>query len=156
MVNRMTKHGAITGARIDGLGEWLVEQFRHAVYIRAQPPSSKCKVAAQPCGLHKPLVAAYLLLVQSSAKSRRRWFGTLCVSGALAMLLLGQTVLEGRLRGYGFGYWLLCLVLTLLAMLTALRDVFAVRRESRDRQRELIQSTIEEIQVRKKQRPGSE
>ena len=71
------------------------------------------------------------------------------------MLVLGQTVLEGRLRGFGFlGYWLLCLVLTLLAMLTALRDVFAVRRESRERQRELIQSTIEEIQIRKKQHPG--
>ena len=157
MVNRMAEHGAITGARIDGLGEWLVERFRHAVYIRAQPPSSKCKVFAQLCGLHNPLVAAYLLRVQSSAKSRRRWLGTLCVSGALAMLLLGQTVLEGKLRGFGFlGYWLLCLGLTLLAMLTALLEVFAVRRESRERQRELIQSTIEEIQVQKNQRPGPE
>jgi hypothetical protein len=73
------------------------------------------------------------------------------------MLLLGQTVLEGRLKGFGFlGYWLLCLLLTLLAMMTALRDVSAVRRESRERQRELIQSTIEQIQVRKQQRPGPE
>ena len=156
-MNRMTEHGAITGARVDRQGERFVERFRHAVYIRAQPPSSKCKVAHSPCGLRNPSPAGYLPPVQSSAKSRRRWFGTLCVLGALGMLLLGQTRLEGRLTGLGFvGYWLLCLVLTLLAMLTALVDVFAVRRESRERQRELIESTIEEIQVRQKHRPGSE
>lgn len=82
------------------------------------------------------------------AKSRRRWFGAVCLLGAIALLLAGQTGLEGRLAGVAFIlYWLLCLLLTLLAMVTALLDVAALRRENRDRQRALIESTIEEIQA---------
>ena len=83
-----------------------------------------------------------------SAKARRRWFGAFCLLGALGLLLAGETKPQGRLTGVNFIlYWLLCLILTLCAMLAALLDVFALRREQRARQRALIESTIEEIQA---------
>ena len=86
--------------------------------------------------------------MKASAKSRRRWFGGICLLGALGMLLGGETRPDGRFTGVAFIlYWSLCLVLTLLAMMAALLDVFALRRENRDRQRALIESTIEEIQA---------
>jgi len=82
------------------------------------------------------------------AKSRRRWFGAICLLGALGLLLAGETRPNGWLTGVAFIlYWLLCLVLTLLAMIAALLDVFALRQENRNRQRALIESTIEEIQT---------
>ena len=86
--------------------------------------------------------------MKQSAKSRRRWFGAVCLLGALGLLLAGETQPGGRFSGISFIlYWLLCLVLTLLAMMAALLDVFALRRENRDRQRALIESTLEEIQA---------
>jgi len=101
--------------------------------------------------LELPPWLCYLARVKPSAKSLRRWFGSLCLFGALALLLAGQTGQEGRLKGVPFIlYWLLCLVLTLLAMVAALLDVSAVRRENREHQRALIESTLEEIENRKR------
>ena len=83
-----------------------------------------------------------------SAKSCRRWFGAICLLGALGLLLAGETRPGGNLTGFAFIlYWLLCLVLTVLAMMAAMLDVFALRRESRERQRALIEATIQEIQA---------
>jgi len=71
---------------------------------------------------------------------------------AAGMLIWGQTVLEARLRGWGFiAYWLVCLVFIGLAMLTALLDIRAVRRRIRDQQRDLIRSTLDEIESDAKQ-----
>jgi membrane protein implicated in regulation of membrane protease activity len=93
--------------------------------------------------------------VQASAQSRRRWFGALCLAGALLLLLGGQTLLAGRLTGVPFIlYWLLCFGLTVLAMLAAWLDVIALRRESRARQRDLVESTVHEILAAKKPAPG--
>ena len=95
--------------------------------------------------------------VKPSAKSRRRWFGGLCLLGALVMLLAGQTRPGGELTGVAFIlYWLLCLVLTLLAMIAALLDAFALRQENRKRQRALIESTLQEIQTRRRRPPGND
>jgi len=92
--------------------------------------------------------------VKSSAKTRRRWFGAICLLGALGLLLAGDTHPQGRLTGINFIlYWLLCLILTLCAMLAALVDAFALRREQRARQRALIESTIEEIQASRSRLP---
>jgi len=72
------------------------------------------------------------------------------------MLLAGQTRPGGRLNGVVFIlYWLLCLVLTLLAMIAALLDALALRQENRERQRALIESTLQEIQSRR-QRPSGD
>jgi len=95
--------------------------------------------------------------VKASAKTRRRWFGALCLFGALALLLAGQTRPGGRLVGVTFIlYWLLCLILTVLAMIAALVDAFALRRENRAHQRALIESTLEEIQTRRKPVSGDD
>jgi len=73
------------------------------------------------------------------------------------MLLAGQTRPGGQLTGVTYIlYWLLCLVLTLLAMIAALMDVFALRRENRNHQRALIESTLEEIEARQKRSLGND
>jgi hypothetical protein len=104
-----------------------------------------------------PHPARYAEAVKPSAKARRRWFGAICLLGALGLLLAGETRPGGQLSGVAFIlYWLLCLMLTVLAMIAALVDAFALRRENRDRQRALIESTIEEIQAGRKQPPGND
>jgi type VI protein secretion system component VasK len=78
--------------------------------------------------------------------SRRRWFGALVVAAALAMLVAGQTILRGRLNPLEFMvYWLLCLALTVLAIVAALRDLRALRRQNLEEQRHLFHATLEQI-----------
>ncbi len=82
------------------------------------------------------------------ATAGRRWFGALVLAGALAMLVLGQTVLRERLKDLQFLlYWATCFGLTGLAVLVALWDVRALRRRSRQAERALLQSTLEQIQA---------
>jgi len=91
--------------------------------------------------------------VTAKAKTRRRWFGGLCLLAALIMLVLGVTIIEGRLSGISFvGYWLGCLVLTVLAAGTALVDATSVRAEQRSEQRALIESALHEIEREKRSR----
>lgn len=88
------------------------------------------------------------------ATARRRAFGVLMLLAALAMLIVGQTVLKNSLQGFGFiVYWLLCFVFTGLAVLVALLDARAVQRRSRREARELVENTLGEIQKARK-RPG--
>ncbi len=78
---------------------------------------------------------------------RRRWFGGVALGAALLMLILGQTVLQKSLNGLAFLlYWLLCLVLTGIAVLVALVDARAVRLELKREKRELLEQTVKEIQ----------
>jgi membrane protein implicated in regulation of membrane protease activity len=73
------------------------------------------------------------------ADARRRWFGVFFLIVAAGMLIWGQTFLRPWLSGLGFvAYWLACLVFTGLAMLTALLDIWAVRRRTRDQHRDLL------------------
>jgi len=82
----------------------------------------------------------------SSADARRRWFGALFLICAGGMLIWGQTVLQSRLRGVGFLlYWLVCFLFVILAMLTAVLDLRAMRKRARDHQRELVQETLDEL-----------
>ncbi len=79
----------------------------------------------------------------SYVESRRRWFGLLFLLAAVGMLIAGQTWLGARLEGVGFLlYWLTCLGLTLLALLTALLDARATRREIRAEHQEVIRRTL--------------
>jgi hypothetical protein len=67
---------------------------------------------------------------------------------AVGMLIWGQTVLKTRLTGLSFVfYWLLCLLLTFLALATALVDLRLVRRRLRQEQKDLIQKTIEGVKA---------
>ncbi len=89
------------------------------------------------------------------ATAGRRWFGGIVLVAALLMLLLGQTVLRSELRDEVYLlYWLGCIALTALAMLIALWDFSVVRRRSRQAERALLHSTLQQIedQARAKQR----
>ncbi len=78
--------------------------------------------------------------------ARRRWFGALLVAAALAMLIAGQTILSGSLNPFLFMvYWLVCLVLTGLAMVVAFRDLRALQRRNLEEQRHLFHATLEQI-----------
>src|SRR5262249_17782352 len=82
-----------------------------------------------------------------SRTRRRRWFGGLCLLGAIIMLALGQFVLPGRLGASGFLiYWLICFVLTVMAAFTALVDLKAVGLLARNEQRELLKETLHDIE----------
>jgi len=63
------------------------------------------------------------------------------------MLIWGQTILKPYLEGLWFViYWLACMGFTALAMLTALLDIWAVRRRTRAQQRELLQHIFDEVE----------
>jgi len=82
------------------------------------------------------------------ATARRRWFGSLVLLGAVAMLVCGQTVLEGRLKPWLLViYWPVCFLLTGLAVIAALRDVRALQNRARQDQRDLLESTLKEIET---------
>jgi hypothetical protein len=85
--------------------------------------------------------------VTFTAKSRRRWFGAICLLAALVMLALGETTPRRHLNGVAFViYWLACFLFAALAMLVGILDARALRREARDEQRALLENTLEEIE----------
>jgi hypothetical protein len=82
-------------------------------------------------------------MMLSPVDARRRWFGLLFLLLAGGMLLWGQTWLEAHLQGMVFvAYWLGCFVFTGLAMITALLDARAVRRQAQREQRALAQRAL--------------
>ena len=82
------------------------------------------------------------------ATARRRWFGALVLIAALGMLIGGETVLKGKLRGVGFMfYWLACLAFTCLAILIAVLDARALRRQIHEAQHELFDATLKQIET---------
>ena len=71
------------------------------------------------------------------------------------MLVLGQTVLQGRLSDMGFVvYWLACFALTFLAILTAFLDLQALKSRTRQEQRNLFTSTLKDIEAEARNKPG--
>jgi voltage-gated potassium channel Kch len=89
------------------------------------------------------------------ATSRRRWLGILVLIAALGMLFAGETVLQGRLQNVTFVlYWLLCLILTTAAIIIAFLDARALRRQTREEARDLLHSTLKEIETDAKARHG--
>src|SRR6266404_6151420 len=89
------------------------------------------------------------------ATARRRWFGGLVLLGAAAMLVCGETLLQGRLNGWLFIiYWPVCLLLTALAALVAVQDFRDLQRRARQQHRDLLETTLKQIETdaRTKQR----
>ena len=89
---------------------------------------------------------------------RRRWIGALFLLIAAGMLICGLTVLQGRLNPSLFVlYWTICLLSTGLAALVALRDFRALHERARKEQRELLESTLKDIEIeaeRRTRKPG--
>jgi signal transduction histidine kinase len=82
------------------------------------------------------------------ATTRRRWFGAIVLGIALLMLILGQTVFEGRLKGVAFlAYWLICFIFVGLTFVVAFRDVRAIQNQVRSEQRTLLESTLKDIET---------
>ena len=77
----------------------------------------------------------------------RRWFGIAFLGCALLMLIIGQTILNNRLRDLAFlVYWLLCFAFTGLAVAIALLDARENRRRLRQERRDLLHTTLKDIQ----------
>jgi len=71
------------------------------------------------------------------------------------MLVTGQTILNHRLQPLAMlVYWSICFMLTGIAACVALLDASRVRNEQRNAQRELIESTLQEIEREKRSRQG--
>jgi hypothetical protein len=88
-----------------------------------------------------------VLVMDLNAKTRRRWFGVVFLAGAALMLVAGETVLRDRLRDLAFlVYWLACFALTGLAVGVALIDARENRRRLREEKRDLLQTTLKDIQ----------
>ena len=86
--------------------------------------------------------------------ARRRWIGALALLAALAMLVCGQGAFKGRLGGMGFViYWLLCFGFTGLAILMAFLDVRALRNRLRQEQRDLLMTTLKNLETDAKLTP---
>ena len=92
----------------------------------------------------------------SKAKLIRRSLGGVCLVGAVAMLAAGDTKPTTGTNNLSFPiYWLTCFLLATVAMLMAVLDLFAVRREARREQRSLFQETLGQIQAEKQHRPSA-
>lgn len=77
------------------------------------------------------------------ADKRRRWFGLFYLLTAIGMLIWGQTVLQPHLNGLTYViYWLTCFVMTLLAMLTAMLDIWVIRLRQRKSENEAAKQVL--------------
>lgn len=80
------------------------------------------------------------------ANARRRWFGTIAVLAALAMVICGETVLRDRLGPFTtLIYWLVCMIFTGVAVMMAFLDVRALGQRTRQEQRALFEATLKKI-----------
>jgi hypothetical protein len=84
------------------------------------------------------------------ADMRRRRYGVFFLVLAAGLLIGGQTLLKPRLTGWMFiFYWGACFWFTGLALLTALLDVRAVRRDVEEEHHRLVKRILEEPVARK-------
>lgn len=62
------------------------------------------------------------------------------------MLICGETILKSKLAGGAYLiYWLICFVLTIVAIVVAFMDVRALQRRIRDEHRDLVEGTLDQI-----------
>ena len=84
-----------------------------------------------------------------NSTARRRWFGSVCLLIAIALLVADEYFFKG-LNGVVFlMYWLACFVFTMLAICAAYLDVRSLRRATRDEQRALFENTLQNISKEK-------
>ncbi|MHB1305876.1 MAG: hypothetical protein ACYDC1_16895 [Limisphaerales bacterium] len=84
--------------------------------------------------------------VNSTHTAWRRWFGLLFLILSGGQLVWGFTWLTPHLVGRTFVlYWLACFVFAGLALLVAVLDLFAIRRDARRSRQELFRRTVERL-----------
>ena len=109
--------------------------------------------------LAKPIVSVVasghpFLGMPTSKDKRRRWFGTFYVIVAAGMVFWGEIVFRSKLNGVTFlVYWTTCFVLTGLAILSAILDIRAVRKEILSRQKDILNKVLNDDGM---DDPGSE
>jgi hypothetical protein len=88
--------------------------------------------------------------------NQRRVLATLLLAAAIALLILGETLLKHRLGPVAtLAYWTGCLLATVWAILFALLDLSRSMRESRAEQRTMIEQAIHEIEAERERRKQS-
>jgi len=88
-----------------------------------------------------------LPFMSQPADTRRRWLGLFCLTVAACLLTWGLIVLPSRLDGVWFVlYWAACFLFTCAAIVIALIDMRAVRRQIRLEQETLLKDTLEDIE----------
>jgi membrane protein implicated in regulation of membrane protease activity len=88
------------------------------------------------------------------ATTRRRLIGALVLLAALGMLVVGETVLKGKLENLAFIiYWMVCFGFTGVAILIALLDARALQRRTHQEQHELFEATLKQIETEAKATP---
>jgi amino acid transporter len=79
----------------------------------------------------------------NSADVIRRWLVAIFLLIAFVMVVCGQTVLKSRLRQEAFlYYWAVCILFTGLTFITALVDLWIIRRRARRERRDLLKKTF--------------
>ena len=82
-----------------------------------------------------------------TGSARRRWVGGIVLGLAAMMLILGETALNGKLRGGVFVmYWMICFLLTVAAIVVAFMDLKALQRKVGKEQRDLMEDTLSDIE----------
>lgn len=90
---------------------------------------------------------------ETGIRHRKRGLTFLIVS--VVMLILGETVLRSSLSKVPFIlYWMVCFLVTFMAIVFAFLDVAGVQRQAREQQRELLDKTIREIARQKEAKAG--
>ncbi len=96
----------------------------------------------------------------TAADARRRSLGLFFLLLAIVMVIWGETLLKPYLKQLGYVlYWLACIFCLMVAVGTALLDLWVMRHRNRRQQEELCQRTLMEIEqeqnaVRQEERDG--
>lgn len=87
--------------------------------------------------------------MSNAADARRRWWGVFFLALAAALLIWGETLLKEYLiqsRIVFILYWFACFASIILAIFTALLDIWATRRRFRSEQKDLIKQTLLDLE----------
>lgn len=85
---------------------------------------------------------------------RRRWIGGVSLGLAVVMVVAGERLVRGRIsRGLELLYWLVCFVLTGVAIVVAMLDFRALKARIMSEHRDLVEKTLKEIQSEAQRRP---
>lgn len=131
------------------------QPFPHKEELSAKEPERARRETCERWryAMELPAAVGYFWGMAQSRDAQRRWLGGICLGISATMLVLGLTVLKDRLRPETFVlYWLVCMLMTCLALIIALLDMRAVRMRSQREQIELVNRALQEIEREKEEK----